>query len=501
MNSKNSEKLMCRKSGIKSQAKRSGVPVFIGIESRTSEKSEVNSVSVPPRIVVLSLSKHLRRRVQLFDRLRVTPRPFILSEVKVLRRMAFSFLLSLAGVFIISANAQTLSLQNVLDSIEQNNPLLASYQYKINAARSMAKGARAWMPPMVGAGPYSLPYVRDNDETFFNRNEGMIMYFAEQDIPNPAKLKVKQNYLSSLAAIDSADIGSSKNKLFTDAKTAYIDRFIAEKRLKIINEEIALLNFMIQTDTSVYAVSQSDLPSIYKAQARLHTMEAMRAHEKSVIREANTMLNYLMNRPQSDSVAIDTVIPFKNYTLADLDTSAAFVALHRSDILKIDKTIRSMQLNNSVALSARKPDFNVRYEHYDMFGSRNTFSLVGSITIPIAPWASRNYKSEALSIQQQIEAMNFEKQNNINEVRSMMQQSLLRLMAEYEEVNYYEKKVLPAYKKAFQITLLSYQENTNGLLPSLMAWDDLIMAETEYLSHLELAYKSEIDYESAIEKK
>src|SRR5437773_418831 len=83
-----------------------------------------------------------------------------------------------------------------------------------------------------------------------NRDDGMIMYFAEQDIPNPAKQKAKQNYLSSLAAIDSADIGSSRNKLFTDAKTAYIDRFIAEKKLRVINEEIALLNLMIQTDTS-----------------------------------------------------------------------------------------------------------------------------------------------------------------------------------------------------------------------------------------------------------
>src|SRR6185295_10389969 len=160
-----------------------------------------------------------------------------------------------------------------------------------------------------------------------------------------------------------------------------------------------------------------------------------------------------------------------------------------------------MQLNSAFSLSARKPDFNVRYEHYDMFGSRNTFSLMGSVTIPIAPWASKSYKSEALSIQQQIDAMNYEKQNNINEARSVMQQSLLHTIAEYEEVNHYEKEVLPAYKKAFQISLLSYKENTNGLLPSLMSWDDLILAETEYLYHLEQAYKSEIEYENAIEKK
>jgi len=441
---------------------------------------------------VLSLSKHLR--AQPFDKLRVTARVFFL-------RILLFCILCVKLFFPFQTTAQALSLQNVLDSIERNNPLLASYQYKINADHSMVQSAKAWMPPKVGVGPYSVPYGLSSDETFFNRNEGMIMYFAEQDIPNPAKLKAKQNYLASLAGVDSADVGSSRNELFTKAKTAYIDRFIAEKKLRVIAEEIALLNLMIKTDTSAYSVNQSDLPSIYKAQARLHTLEAMRTHERSAITEANAMLNYLMNRAQSISFAIDTMIPFHNYKLADFDTSSAFVSLHRSDILKIDRSISSLQLNNTLALSARKPDFNLRYEHYDVFGGPNAFSLLGSVTIPIAPWASKSYKSEAITTQEQIEAMNFEKQNNINEARSMIEQTLLHTISEYEEVSHYEKEVLPAYKKAFQTSLLSYRENTNGLLPSLMAWDDLIQSETEYLYHLDQAYKSEIAYENAIEKK
>jgi hypothetical protein len=82
-----------------------------------------------------------------------------------------------------------------------------------------------------------------------------------------------------------------------------------------------------------------------------------------------------------------------------------------------------------------------------------------------------------------------------------MQQTLLHTISEYEEVRHYEREVLPAYKKAFQTSLLSYRENMNGFLPSLMAWDDLIQTETEYLYHLDQAYKSEIAYENAIEKK
>ncbi|MEO5674624.1 MAG: TolC family protein [Chitinophagales bacterium] len=396
--------------------------------------------------------------------------------------------------------AQTLSLFNVLDSIEHNNPLIASYNYKIKAAHTLANGAKAWAPPMIGIGPYSVPYAVSNDETFFNRNQGMIMYFAQQDIPNPSKLKAKGNYLSSLASVDSAGMGYAKNQLFTEAKTAYIERFIAEKQLKIIIEEITLLNLMIKTDTATYAVNQSDLTSIYKTQARLHSMEAMRVHQVSAIQEATAKLNYLMNRAQGSLFRIDTVIPFKNYTLADLDTSATYISLHRSDVLKMNNSIASMQLNYRLTLSAAKPDFNIRYEHYDMFGeSRNSFSLMGMITIPIAPWSSKGYKTESAAMLLQIDAMSFENQNNINQARSMMQQSLLHTIAEYAEVNHYEKEILPAYKKAFQSGLIAYRENTGRILSTLLALDDLIMAETEYLYHLEQAYKSELNFENAIE--
>jgi hypothetical protein len=208
-----------------------------------------------------------------------------------------------------------------------------------------------------------------------------------------------------------------------------------------------------------------------------------------------------MNLPQGTTFVIDTMVAFHDYNLSDLDTSSAFVSQHRSNITKIDRNIQSMQLSNALSLSAAKPDFNVRYEHYDMFGSRNTFSLTGAITIPIVPWSSKGYKKESLSTLQQIEAMNFERKNYINEARSMMMQSLFRVIAEYEEVSRYENGVLPAYRKAYETELLAYRENTGSLIFTLMAWDDLKMAQEEYLYHLEQAYKSEIEYENTIERR
>lgn len=397
--------------------------------------------------------------------------------------------------------AQFVSLDSVLNRIEQNNPQLISYQYKVNAGNALAAGAGSWMSPTAGIGLDQTPYAVSSDETFFNRDEGAAVLFLEQEIPNPSKQKANRNYLHSLTAIDSSAWNTEKNELFTEAKDAYIQRYIAEKRLKIINSEIDLLDLIIQSSSIQFTNNQDDLPAVYKAQARKHTLEAMRAHEKSGADEATATLNYLMNFPQGTTFAIDTFIRHKGYTIADLDTTAAYIETHRSDVQQIDHSIYSMNMNTALARSAAKPDFGIRYEHYDMFGSRNTFSLMGSITIPIVPWASKGYKSESVSMQQQVNAMNFEKQNLINQSRSEMHASLLHTLAEYEEVDHYEKEVIPSYRKAFESSLISYRDNNGSLLFTLMAWDDLNMAQMEYLYHLEQAYQSEIGYEHAIEKK
>ena len=97
-----------------------------------------------------------------------------------------------------SVRAQNLSLQNVLDSIERNNPMLASVNYKVTAAHTLASGAKSWMPPMVGIGFDQTPYKVPDGETFFNRTDGSAVLMVQQDIPNPAKLKAKSEYLTSL---------------------------------------------------------------------------------------------------------------------------------------------------------------------------------------------------------------------------------------------------------------------------------------------------------------
>jgi hypothetical protein len=56
------------------------------------------------------------------------------------------------------ANAQVITLDSVLSAIDQQNPMLQQFDQRVNAMNTYTAGAKSWMAPMVGAGPYWYPY-------------------------------------------------------------------------------------------------------------------------------------------------------------------------------------------------------------------------------------------------------------------------------------------------------------------------------------------------------
>ena len=56
------------------------------------------------------------------------------------------------------SNAQVISLDSVLRTIDLRNPMLQEYDNKVKALNIYTEGAKSWMAPMVGAGTFMTPY-------------------------------------------------------------------------------------------------------------------------------------------------------------------------------------------------------------------------------------------------------------------------------------------------------------------------------------------------------
>jgi len=105
------------------------------------------------------------------------------------------------------------------------------------------------------------------------------------------------------------------------------------------------------------------------------------------------------------------------------------------------------------------------------------------------------YQSQVRAMDFTIAGMEQEKQDNINMAKQAIAAYQIELESEQKEVDYYQKQVIPNFKKSLDVGLLAYGQNTSDMNMILLSWDDLQQAQLEYLTHLDTYLKMQTAYE------
>lgn len=407
-------------------------------------------------------------------------------------------LLILLTVASVRASAQdVLSLEQIITEIEQNNPGLKAYDSRIKSQDVKVEGAKAWMAPMVGAGTYMTPYP---GKEAMDADRGAWMFSAEQDIPNPAKIKAKTQYLNSQSAISLAGKGIAENELRATARQLYYDLLIAYKKVRYQKENLQIMNTMKKLAEIRYPYNQSGLSNVFIAEGRSAEAENMILMTESEIRSKKITLNSLMNRPPQTAFGIDTALRIAFTPVASLDT--AYLAGARSDIQQMDRSIQSMRLNINQMRQEAKPDLRIRFEHMANRSAMmpGQYTLMGMISIPIAPWSSKMYKSEVKSMDFEVQGMRSEREAMLTTMMGMTKSMETELLTMEKQLNNYEQKILPALNKSMKVSMLSYKENKLDLNSMIDSWEAINMAQMNYLDQLQRFYNMIVEYEKNVER-
>lgn len=396
----------------------------------------------------------------------------------------------------LDARAQVITLDSILAVVKERNPMLKSYSSRADAMNAYAKGAKSWMAPEVGGGLWMLPYKQVDDP----RDRGQIMLTVQQKFTNPAKLRANQGYLESKAAIEQANETYVFNELRAQAKTAYYQWIILERKKAVLKENKEIISLVLKIAQLRYPYNQSKLGNIYKAEGRLQEVHNMMLMNDNQIVQKNILLNQLMNIPNGLRYSIDTVnkpIQFVQ-TVADTITFAE----NRSDIRRIDKSIQSMKLNQVLENYQAKPDFNLSFNHMIARSNEmpNQFMLLGMISIPIAPWSSKMYKSNIKGMDKEIESMKSERAAILNELQGMTNSMVSEINTLSKQIENYEKRIVPALRKNYETLMLAYEENKEELPIVIDAWETLNMTQLQYLETVQKYYEMIVNYEKQIEK-
>jgi cobalt-zinc-cadmium efflux system outer membrane protein len=407
----------------------------------------------------------------------------------------------------VSSTAQVLSYDSIKTTIIQSNPALEMYNNQAKSFDAMASGAKAWDAPQIGFGffmtPYQTSYWKSQTMDINGMNTtmpgmGNLMIQGKQMIPNPSKLNANQTYLKAMSSVELETQRAEANKILADAKMNYYEIQIIDKKLKVLTEAEKTLQVMITIGEKNIAYNRESLVSIYKAKSQQALLYKDRAILENDRNQKIYIINTLMNRDKNIRFDVDTTVMIKNYETQIIDTSN--ILSNRSDVLAIDKNIRVTQLKQKAESYKGRPDFGIEYGHMFSFGSNpNMFTLMGMMTVPIAPWSSKMYKSNVTAANYQIKAMQNEKEAIINESTGKLYGLQNAIKSTKYQLELYETILLPAIKKTYDVAMIAYAQNTGELFQTLDARMNLQMTQMQYYDILLELLTLQAEYEKQLQ--
>ncbi|RTY67146.1 TolC family protein [Flavobacterium sp. LB2P53] len=413
-----------------------------------------------------------------------------------------NYYIAISCLILSTANmvAQTLSLDAVLTNIRTNNPQLKMYDADIQSMDAAAKGAKSWMAPQVETGFFMAPYnTKMWKASEMSPGMGSYMVGVTQMIPNARKLKSDFNYMNAMSSVEKENKEYTINQLKALAKTNYYQWLVLNKKIKIADDNLLLLGYMIKSMEIRYQYNMDKLPTYYKAKSQYGALESMIVMLKNDISQKRIMLNTLMARDKNTSFEIDEAYKLNDFDAIKADTIS--LSQNRSDVKAIEKTMVLNQLKIETEKSKLLPEFGVKYDHMFAFGEQpKQFSLMGMITIPM-PWSTKMNKANINSFKIKNEGLNWQKQMILNEAAGMisgMSTELINLKKQYDIA---EKNIIPALKRNYDTAILAWQNNTGDLFVVLDAWEALNMAQLDLLDKLQNILSTQVEIEKQLEIK
>lgn len=391
---------------------------------------------------------------------------------------------------------EVLPLDTILQRIVAQNQQLKAYDVKAKSFNYAAQATKGWMAPMVGVGTFMTPYP--GQMLMSGADKGSVMFQVEQEIPNVWKQKAQQKAIISQADGLLAGKEVKLNDFKYDARKLYYAWLVALQKLDVLAQSEKIMQVMKKVEEVRYPFNQSKLSAVFLTTAKLQELENMKRMQHSEIAKAKAWLNALMNRQGNVDFKIDTAFIPKFTGLGLIDTSK--LASARKDIKQMDAEITSMQLNIATMKTQVKPDFKLRLDHMSPLGTGmpKAFSVMGMVSIPIAPWSAKMYKAEVKGMQYEVEAMQMEKSAMLQETQSMLFGMQQQITIMQQQVKSLEEKVLPTLQKSLDVNVLNYRENKAALPEVIASWEAMAMMQDKVLDEKLKLYLMIAEYEKEI---
>ncbi|MGC8494342.1 MAG: TolC family protein [Syntrophobacteraceae bacterium] len=300
-------------------------------------------------------------------------------------------------------------------------------------------------------------------------------YAMTQTFPWFGKLQLKGNAASEAARSQKALFDAAKLKLFYEVKDAYYEYYYLARAIAVNKENLGYMKYLESVARAGYASGIVSYADVVRAQVELgkeeDRLKTLNDEAEPVAAKLNAALNRASDAPltwpeklkeQKVAVTSGELLKWLNEYNPDLKAIAYQAAGAKWNIALAKKnyypdvTLGLMGIDTGPAMIPTTPD-------------SGKDPIIGSVSINVPIWWSK-YRAEEREAADRYEAFLRERANRENTLHADVKFALYKFRDANRKIVLYRKALIPEAKKAFQVSVQSYQtgkETFTGVADSI----------------------------------
>lgn len=344
--------------------------------------------------------------------------------------------------------AETVTLDELLQEVFQNNPDIRAAGYQVEAARARISQAKALDDPMVGVMFEEVPV-----DTLDVKQGEMINYRLEQKIPFPGKRHVK----GKVARFDAqAEQEVSRGRIadvLLDLKMTYYEIYRLDRQLETTKETAEFFRQLLASTKTAYATGQTTADTPLKAQVELSILQNEEIKLKQERLTHLVHLKALLNRSGHDEIVLSKNIEFPHLE-ATLDEVTVGAVESRPELTRLAAIEERDRSKLTAARQGLLPDLSLGLEYNQRTTRQDAWTGTAMVNIPLYFWKNRAEIKEANA---SLAATRAENESAKIHTQHEIEQAYSAFRAAEEIVQNYEGGILPAASATLKTARTSYR--------------------------------------------
>ena len=393
-------------------------------------------------------------------------------------------------------------VDSLIQEAYKNNPQLKSFEYQIQATGFRASSSSAWQAPTIGIEFSQIPTTSTNilNDAISNNISISQMFMLGGKLSAMSEMeKRKGNVLEQ-------NFGSFQLQLRAKIKMNYYQVWLLDRQIEVQQRTLSLLNELSQNMQSHVMINRM-------RQADLFTLQAEFVSEKSNLSGMNSKRTNLQNEINSllgrndftQSIRTDSLLSANTVLLSEVQLSEKVKQANPS-LLAMDRMKEMNEAGMSAANREQFPDVMLQAMVMRMpngmiltGGPRSTemiqqsvagmamqktdwmYSIMASITLPLAPWSSERSTAKADELRVTNLSIDAEKNVMQREMIASLRSALNRYATADSLAHQYQNEIIPLTRQSAEAQTVAYQ---TGQVPITTVLDSRrmeLMKQDDYL--------------------